>query len=321
MKRQFVRDLRPGVLVNDIFFCSRRDVRERRDGAPFVTFEFRDRSGSINGIMWERIEDALDLCPPGTFCRVQGRVADYQGRLQLNVSSVLPAERSEIDRQDFISTTPYDTDELLTELRHFIGSIEDRFIRQLLDSFFSDQDFVAKFVTSPAAQAVHHAYIGGLLEHTVFMSRLADAVAAVYHELNRDLLLAGTILHDIGKTCEYSYETAIDHTLDGRLIGHIAIGYQMVRERIAAITDFPAETARMLLHIILSHHGELQFGSPKTPKFAEALIVHFLDNLDARTAMFREAVARNPATKWTEFHQYLGTNIYIPDRPAAGNSQ
>lgn len=321
MKRQFIRDLRTGVLVNDVFLCSRRDVRERRDGAPFVTFEFRDRTGSINGIMWDKIEDALDICYPGTFCRVQGRVADYQGKPQLNVSLVLPIEQSEVNRQDFLATTPHDTEELLAELRKFIASISDPFLHQLLDSFFTSEEFVARFVTAPAAQSVHHAYLGGLLEHTVFMSRLAEAVAGIYHELNRDLLLTGTILHDIGKTCEYSYETAIDHTLDGRLIGHIVTGYQMVQEKIASIPEFPAETGRLLLHIILSHHGELEFGSPKTPKFAEALIVHFLDNLDARTAMFREAIARNPGTKWTDFHPYLGTNIYIPDKPAAGNHE
>ncbi|MEO0073213.1 MAG: HD domain-containing protein [candidate division WOR-3 bacterium] len=321
MKRQFVSDLRAGVLVNDVFFCSRRDVRERRDGAPFVTFEFRDRTGSINGIMWEKIEDALNICQPGTFCRVQGRVADYQGRLQLNVNLVLPVEQNEVERKDFLTTTSYNTNELLNELRRLAASIENRPLRQLLESFLNDADFVPKFVSAPAAQSVHHAYIGGLLEHTVFMSRLAHAVSEIYHEIDRDLLLAGTILHDVGKTCEYSYETAIDHTLDGRLIGHIVLGYQMTAERIAAIPDFPVETARMLLHIILSHHGALEFGSPKTPKFAEALLVHFLDNLDARIAMFREAVNRNPGTKWTDFHQYLGTNIYIPDRPAVGGSK
>jgi 3'-5' exoribonuclease len=148
------------------------------------------------------------------------------------------------------------------------------------------------------------------------MCRIARVIPQVYPEVNHDLLLTGIILHDVGKTREYVYEKAIDHSLDGRLIGHIVTGYQMVQDKIAAIPDFPAEPARMLLHIILSHHGQMEFGSPKTPKFAEALIVHFLDNLDARVAMFRDAVEKNPNVKWTDFHQYLETNIYIPDKPA-----
>jgi 3'-5' exoribonuclease len=316
MKRQFVKDLKTGLLVNDVFLCGRRDVRERRDGVPFLTFEFRDKTGSINAIMWDKVEDALNYCAPGSFCRVQGRVGDYQGKPQLTVSLVFPVEQSEISRADFLAVSCYDPQELLTELQGYVGAVKEPSLRRLLDSFFGDKGFVASFTGAPAAQQVHHACVGGLLEHTVFMCRVARTIPDVYAEVNRDLLMTGIILHDVGKTREYVYETHIDHSLDGRLVGHIVTGYEMVQERIAAIKDFPVETGRMLLHIILSHHGQMEFGSPKTPKFVEALIVHFLDNLDARIAMFRDAVAKNPNVKWTDFHQYLETNIYIPDKPA-----
>lgn len=316
MKRQFVSDLKPGTLVNDVFLCSRRDVRERRDGVPFVTFEFRDKTGSIGGIMWDKVEDALNFVAPGTFCRVQGRVNDYQGKPQLNVGLVFPADESEVSRADFIATSRFSCDDLADELRGYVESVRTPHFRQLLANFFDDREFFALFCSAPAAQQVHHACLGGLLEHTVFMCRIGRVFPDVYTEIDRDLLMTGLILHDIGKTREYVFDKGIDHSLDGRLIGHIVTGYQLVQEKIAAISDFPEEPARMLLHIIISHHGQMEFGSPKTPKFAEALIVHFLDNLDARIAMFRDAVERNPNVKWTDFHQYLETNIYIPDKPA-----
>ncbi len=320
MKRQYLRDLKAGVNVDTILYCSRRDVKERRDGGPFLTFELRDRTGSVSAIMWDRIDDALRCVEPGGFYHVQGRLGEFQGRPQITVAAIYPAAPEEIVREDFIATTRYGRDELMKELHGFIAGINDRHLRGLLDSFFGDDAFVGRFAESPAAANVHHAYLGGLLEHTVLMCRMAAALPGIYRELNADLLMAGIILHDIGKTAEYVYDAAIDHTWDGRLIGHIVIGHDMVRERIARLPGFPDELARMLLHIIVSHHGQMEFGSPKTPKFAEALAVHFLDNLDARIAMFRDAVDRNQGVKWTDYHPYLETNIYIGDRPEPGSA-
>ncbi len=319
MKRQYVRDLRPGVNVDTILYCSRRDIKERRDGGAFLTFELRDRTGTLNAIMWDRIEDALRCVEPGGFYHVQGRLGDYQGRPQLNVAAIYPAADDEIDRDDFIATTRYDRGELLDELQRRIAELQNLHLRTLLESFFSDTQFAERFAQSPAAVNVHHACIGGLLEHTVLMCRFGAALPSVYPELDRDLLIAGIILHDIGKTAEYVWDRAIDHTGEGRLLGHIVIGYELVANRIKTIDGFPAELARRLLHIIVAHHGRTEYGSPKTPKFAEALAVHFLDNLDARLAMFREAVERNPGVSWTDYHPYLETNIYIGEPDGADN--
>ncbi len=320
MKKQFIKTLKPGFPVDDIFYVPRRDIRERRDGGAFVTFEFQDKTGKVAGIMWDRVEDAIGCCQAGGFYHVVGKFGDYQGKPQLTVSSIYPAAKEEVNRDDFIAATKHDRDKLMAELRGYVAEVSEPHLAKLLKSFFGDPDFVQLFYDAPAAVSVHHAYLGGLLEHTVFMTRAARAVADVYAEINRDLLLAGIILHDIGKTREYVYDAAIDHTYDGRLVGHLVMGYDMVRARIAAVKNFPEELGRMLLHIILSHHGQMEFGSPKTPKFAEALIVHFLDNLDARAAMFRETVEKNPNVKWTDFNQYLETNVYIPDRPAPPES-
>ena len=316
MKRQFLKDIKTGAQIDDIFYCSRRDVRERRDGGAFLTLELRDKTGSVNAIMWDRIDDALKCVEVGGFYRVAGRMGDYQGKAQLNVSLIYPAEPSEISRDDFIAASRYDRGQLMAELRGYIAAVKNRYLHALLDTFFGDPDFAEKFSLAPGGARVHHAYLGGLLEHTTLMCRLARSFPEVYKEIDADLLMSGVILHDVGKTREYVYDVAIDHSYDGRLLGHITLGYQMVQDKIAGIRDFPAETTRMLLHIILAHHGQMEFGSPKTPKFAEAFIVYFLDNLDARAAMFREAVEKNAGMKWTDFQQYLETNVYIKDQPA-----
>jgi len=315
MKRQYVKDLKPGVPVDDIFFVTRRDIKERRDGAPFLTFDLMDRTGNVAGIMWDRVEDAISCVEPGGFFRVQGKLGNYQGRPQLTVTVIYPADPKDIDRDDFLRATKHDREEMMSELHGYIETVKDRHLKKLLTSFFDDREFVDQFIMAPAAVQVHHAYLGGLLEHTVMMARLADKMPAVYSEVNRDLLMTGIILHDVGKTGEYVYESVLDHTYDGRLVGHIVIGYGMVRDRIKRIPGFPDELSRMVLHIVLSHHGQMEFGSPKTPKFVEALIVHFLDNLDARVAMFREALEKNPDTKWTDYQQFLETNIYVRDKP------
>lgn len=313
MKRQFVKDLKTGTLVNDVFFCSHRDIKERRDGSQFLIFEMRDRTGSIAAIMWNNIEDGINYIAEGSFCHIQGRVSDYQGRLQVTVNAVFPVEPVQVSRVDFLAVSPFDRGELLAELQGYIKQVDNRFLRGLLDSFFGDPGFAERFALAPAAVRVHHAYIGGLLEHTVMMCRQVRQVAEGYPDLDRDLLLTGVILHDIGKVQEYAFETAIDHTDDGKLLGHIVLGYEMVRERIARIDGFPSELARMVLHIILAHHGENQFGSPKTPKFPEAFVVFFLDYLDSRLAIFRTAMERNKGVKWTEFNDYLETEVYIKE--------
>lgn len=314
MKRQFIKDLRSGTPVDDIFFCARRDVKERRDGGAFMTFELRDKSGSVNAIMWDRVDDALRCVEPGGFYHVQGRLGDYQGKAQLTVNIIYPADASEITRDDFVGASRYDRAAMLTELKGFMAGVENQHLKKLLVSIFDDEKFCDRFTAAPGGASVHHNYLGGLLEHTLFMGRIAKTLAGVYDELDPSLLLTGVILHDVGKIREYSYESALDHTFDGRLLGHIVMGYEFVSAKIDAIPGFPEETKRLLLHIILSHHGQMDFGSPKTPKFVEAFLVYMLDNMDSRVMMFRESVERNKNVKWTDYHQYLETNVYIRDK-------
>jgi 3'-5' exoribonuclease len=227
-----------------------------------------------------------------------------------------PADPSDISRDDFIAASRHDRGQLLIELRGYVAAVKNGHLRALLDAFFNDEKFAEEFSMAPAGARVHHAFLGGLLEHTVMMCRAAQPLPDVYPELDRDLLMAGIILHDIGKVREYVYKVAIDHTSDGRLMGHLVMGAKMVEDKIAAIDGFPAETSRMIRHIILSHHGELEYGSPKTPKFAEAFLVFSLDYADSRLAIFREVVEKNKNVKWTDFNNYLDTNVYIKDQSA-----
>ncbi|MEO0068222.1 MAG: HD domain-containing protein [candidate division WOR-3 bacterium] len=314
MKRQFVKDLKAGALVNDVFYCSRRDLKDRRDGGQFLTFEIRDRTGAMPAIMWDKIEDGLNYIGDGSFCHIQGKVSDYQGRLQITVNAVFPVEPVQISRSDFIPVSTFNRTELLNELLGYIRGIKNPYLRALLDSFFADPNFAEQFALAPAAVRVHHAWLGGLLEHTVMMCRQALKLPEIYPEIDPDLLLTGVILHDIGKVREYTCEQALDHTDEGKLIGHIVLGYQMVAEKIARIDGFPQDLAKMVLHIILAHHGEHEFGAPKIPKFPEAFLVFSLDYLDSRLAIFREAMAKNKGVRWTEFNDYLDTDIFIQNQ-------
>jgi 3'-5' exoribonuclease len=316
MKKQFIKDIKTGAQVDDIFYCSRRDVKERRDGGAFLSLELRDRTGSVPAIMWDRIDDALRCVEVGGFYRVVGRMGDYQGKPQFTVSLIYPAEPADISRDDFIAASRYDRGQLMAELRGNVAAVKNRHLRGLLDSFFDDEDFVEQFSLVPAGARVHHAFLGGLLEHTVMMCRAAQPLPDIYPELDRDLLMTGVILHDVGKVKEYVYNVAIDHSPDGRLMGHLVMGAKMVEDKIAGIKDFPAELSRMIRHIVLSHHGELEYGSPKTPKFAEAFLVFSLDYADSRLAIFREVVQKNKNVKWTDFNNYLDTNVYIKDQSA-----
>ncbi len=316
MKRQFLKDTRPGTQVDDVFYCCRRDVKERRDGGAFLSLELRDKTGSVPAIMWDRIDDALRCVEVGGFYRVVGRMGDYQGKPQFTISLIYPAEPADISRDDFIAASRYDRGQLMTELRGYVAAVKNRHLRALLDSFFTDEKFADEFSLVPAGARVHHAFLGGLLEHTVMMCRAAQPLPDIYPELDRDLLLAGVILHDIGKVKEYVYDVAIDHTPDGRLMGHLVMGAKMLEDKISVIKDFPAELSRLIRHIVLSHHGELEFGSPKTPKFAEAFLVFSLDYADSRLAIFREVVEKNRKAKWTDFNNYLDTNVYIKDEPS-----
>lgn len=312
MKSQFVDELRAGQTVKEKFVLSKKIVKDKKDGGGYYAIlEFSDRSGSIDGISWDG-ENLGDISV-GDFVFVTGAVNEYSGRLQVVVNAISRVENEEIDAKDFLPQYSGDIDEVLTSIQGFITKVKDVHLRRLLDSFFEDRDFVEQFRLAPAAKRVHHAYLGGLAVHTLSVLRLLENVHSVYEYVNSDLLITAGILHDIGKMYEYEYKKNIDLSNRGRLLGHIVIGSEMVAERIARIPGFPEDLKLKLLHMILSHHGETEWGSPKQPLFPEALILHFVDNLDAKVEMMKQAFEkhRGKNRQWSDYHPYLEREIYL----------
>lgn len=311
MKKQFVKDLIVGNKVDDVFFIRSRRQLKKHDGSKFLIIELVDRSGVILGKIWDGVDEFYAETTPGNFAKIQGDVTEYNGETQITILSINRVAEQDVAPKDFIAGSRFDIETMYVELMDYINAIPDSDYRKLLNNIFSNSDISQKFKMAPASTGIHHAYLGGLLEHTLFMLRLAQSVQHVYPEIDFSLLVAGIIVHDIGKIKEYNYDKAISHTDEGYLIGHIVIGYEIVKREIDKIPDFSEDKKQLLLHIILSHHGQREFGSPTTPKFAEAYLVHALDNLDARLMMYREVTENAQGAKWSDYHQFLETKVFI----------
>ncbi len=311
MKKQFVKDLAIRNKVNDVFYVRSRRQLEKRDGGKFLVLDLSDKTGSIEGKIWDNVNDLFSDSNPGNFVKVEGDVTEYMGDPQITVSHIFKVSDKEISSKDFLPTSRFNIEDMYKELAGYFDMVKDSDYRKLLDNLFSNAEFVNKFKSAPASTGIHHGYLGGLLEHTLFMLRLSRSVPNVYEEIDYSLLVTGLILHDIGKITSYTYDKVIDHTDEGHLIGHIVRGYEIAKNVINKIPDFPNAKKEMILHIILSHHGLREYGSPITPKFAEAFMVHDLDNLDARMMMFRDETDKNRDVKWSDYHQFLETRIFI----------
>jgi 3'-5' exoribonuclease len=310
MKKQFVKDLAVGSKVNDVFYIRSRRQLEKRDGGKFFILELADKTGAIQGKIWD-YEEFITESVPNNFAKVQGDVVEYNEEAQIKVINIQKISDKEVASADFIASSKYDIEKMYQELIGYINTVKDRDYRKLLDNLFANPDFVTKFRNAPASTGIHHGYLGGLLEHTLFMVRLSRSVPAVYPEIDDSLLVTGLILHDIGKINSYTYDKVIDHTDEGKLIYHIVDGYDIAKHEIEQIPDFPEQKKELLLHIILSHHGKREYGSPVTPKFAEAFIVSDLDNLDARLWMYRDVTEKNKNQKWSDYHPFLETEVFI----------
>ena len=311
VKSQYVNELRSGQTVKEKFILNKKIIKDKRDGGFYALLEFSDRTGCIDGISWD--SDMLAEVSAGDFVFVTGSVAEYSGRLQVVINSISRVADDDIDALDFLPRYTGDIEAVVNDIRAFKARIKNKGLRTLLDSFFDDAEFVRMLGLAPAAKKVHHAYLGGLAVHTLSVLRLIDSILSVYSFLNADLLIAGGILHDVGKIYEYTYKKSIDVSDQGRLLGHIVIGSEMVAARIAGIKDFPVDLKSKLLHMILSHHGEVEWGSPKPPLFPEALVLHFIDNLDAKMEMMRGVIEKNRdgSRQWSDYHPYLEREVFL----------
>jgi len=284
-KKQFIKDLKEKEPVSTAFLIKFSAVSTDKNGKPFMNLVLMDNTGEVEARIWDDVSRHVGQAVRDAFVWIDGRCQLYQGRKQIVISKIQVLREDEVEVKHFIAESPVDPGPLYARLLEFVSSIKDPHYRQLCEAVFRDDHDVAdRMKRAPAAKSFHHAYRGGLLEHVVSMLGMLDAAAANYKgRVNRDLLIAGGLLHDIGKLWELSYERVTDYTSDGRLLGHLVMGTEYVARKMAeAGADFPEEKKSLIKHMILSHHGELEFGSPKRPKCVEAMILHYIDDLDSK---------------------------------------
>ncbi len=319
IKKQFINELEKGVQVDSVFMVSKKLVKQKKSGQDYCLICLQDKGGSIDGVMWteafDKLSNADRLFNEGDFVNIKGEITDYRGSKQLLVSSLQRIEnKEEIQYSDFIRTSKRNIAEMYSEMKTFINSIENIYLKKLLDSFFEDKQFKEEFSDATAAVQYHHAYKGGLLEHSLNIVKICDKLSEIYENLNRDLIITGAILHDIGKIKEYKVDIVIKITDEGRLLGHITIGYGMILEKIKKIEAFPEDLKERLLHIILSHHGQKEFGSPKRPKILEAFIVYHVDHMDADVGGFNIILEESGGkSDWSEYAKNFERSIMLKE--------
>jgi 3'-5' exoribonuclease len=314
MKKLFVAELVPGRRFTTTFLLQRKERKAARNGSDYLDLEFRDATGSIRGKLWDsdRVAHDFDL---DDLVDVEGCVESFQGGLQIAVREIHRNTDTDLKLTDFLPRSRQDPDQMYEMLLRRIRAEPEGFIRQLLLGIAEDPTLSVKYKLAPAATSIHHAFLGGLLEHVNSLWQLADLLCDHYPWLNRSLLLAGIVLHDLGKTEELSFSHGFRYSTRGQLLGHIAIALEIMQEKIRAIPEFPPHLKDQIEHMILSHHGKLEFGSPKEPMFPEALAVHYLDELDSKLESMRAQyeLERNRSGQWTSRNRSLGRELLKTD--------
>ncbi len=309
--KKLIADITAGEGVNDIFLLAEKSMAHKRDGNPFLNLTLADKSGRIKAVVWDNAAQIASATNAGDFVRVQAAAGEYRGMLQLVVKSIVTVPADELNPEDFLPASTRNADQMLNRLKSLTDTITSEPLHALMDAFWADGDLVRLFMRAPAAKKMHHAYLGGLIEHTLSMSLLADKVAGHYSGVDRDLLIVGAVLHDIGKIRELAYDVNIDYTDEGRLLSHIAIGLEIVDAKIRSLPGFPANQAALIKHMIVSHHGAREFGSPEPPKTIEAVLLNYIDEIDSRVNAIREFMAADdPDAVWTAYHRLLERQFY-----------
>lgn len=321
MGKVFVADLIEGQPVTSYFLAKQVELRQRRSGEPYLTLVLADRTGEVPAVMWEGGEEASRGLAEGDIVKVQGLLGTYQRERQLTLTRLRKTTSEEIAREDYLPRSTQEPGVLLGRLREVVDDVREPHLKRLLGDLLADEAFVAAFSAAPAAKSIHHAVLGGLLEHTVSVVGLCRLLAEHYPAVDRDVLVAAAILHDVGKVRELTWDRVFDYSDAGRLLGHITLGALLVEERIQAIPGFPESLAQRLLHCILSHHGELEWGSPKRPKTLEALVLHYAEDLDGKVNSFLSFAQHHPDPQhpgWTQFNRALDRYLYFGGGDADG---
>ncbi len=306
MKDFYIRDAAQfeNKIVTTSFVVAAKQIKPKRTGEPYLALTLADRTGQIEAKMWDNVAEVQDDFQQDDFVKVKGLINIYNKRFQFTIHKLRRLADTEIDYADYLPVAPRDLNALWGELNDFVASMQSPHLKALLEAFLADANFAAMLRHAPAAKTLHHAYIGGLLDHMVSLFRVCDLAIRNYPHLDRDLLLAGAFLHDIGKVHELSYARSFAYTTRGQLLGHMIIELEMLQAKLPA--GFPDALKTVLEHMIISHHGEYEFGSPKLPMFPEALMLHYLDDLDSKMESMRAHFEREPDAAWTSYNASLG---------------
>jgi 3'-5' exoribonuclease len=307
MKTSFITDLGSEQNITSFFLVCEKEIRNTREGKAYLRLELGDRSGTIEARMWDQFDAVVKDINRDDFVKVQARVEIYRNKPQLSLQNLRLAKPEEIDLADFLPHTKEDVGKLYAQLLEYAGSISNPWLKKLTTGILSDPKIAARFKRAPAAKVMHHAYLGGLLEHVISLCGLAKQIAAHYPELDVDLLLTAAILHDVGKLDELCYERAINYTVEGQLLGHIMMEFESVSKAMDSIEGFPPNLKTVVQHLLISHHGQYEFGSPKLPMIREALAFHYMDDLDSKLAAARAALALDSGElEWSAYSGALG---------------
>ncbi len=319
--RRFINQFAPGEFIDEqVFLISSKDLRTTSNGSLYIHCVLCDKTGQLLARVWQATEAMFEGMPEGGFLRFKGRVENYKGSLQFIIDAMRPCDAGTIELADFMPQTSEDIPRMFERVKEILRQIKNRDLLNLVKQFITDEPLMERFRKAPAATQMHHAYLGGLLEHTRNVLEMALLVIPRYPQVSLDLVLAGIFLHDIGKTAELTYQTNFAYTSEGQLLGHIVQATLWIEQKAQAVETetgepFPAEIKNALQHIVLAHHGSYEFGSPKLPAMPEAIAIHHLDNLDAKLHIYLERIRTDadPASEWTEYVRGLDTKIYKKD--------
>jgi 3'-5' exoribonuclease len=317
--KMMICDIKPRTEVEGQYAVCRKELRQGKKG-PFITLLLSDSTGEIQARVFDEAEKIAELFEEGDVVEIAGRADMFQDKTQVVISSLSRVAPEKINLQDFLRQAARSPDEMMADIIAACKTVQQPHLRRLLAVFFADQDFAAKFKVCPGAERVHHAYVGGLAEHTLNVARLCEAVMQVHPRLDHDVLIAGALLHDIGKVQEYETGAAISQTDEGRLVGHTVIGHHLIANAIARIEGFPEELALRVEHVVLSHHGKGEWGAPRDPALPEAFALHYAENLDAKVNRALDEVekAREQGARWTERDYFLDSRLFAGEQESGG---
>ena len=324
MKPSYLSDLKPNQVFTATFLVHGKDVRQKKSGEPYLSLLLGDRTGEIDAKMWDNVAEVVDTFERDDFVKVKGLLQIFQNRLQMTVHKMARVLDADVDFADFFPASSRDPLEMFAELRALVAGMRNPHLRALLEAFLNDEPLARMYRTAPAAKQVHHAYLGGLIEHVLSICRLCYLTSSHYGNVDYELLLTGAVLHDIGKVAELTYDRSFGYSTEGQLLGHIVIGLRMLHEKLQQVPDFPPKLRVLVEHLIVSHHGELEYGSPKVPLFPEALLLHHLDNLDSKMESMRALAEKDRHIEgcWTGYSPSLERSVlkkpkYLEDGPTS----